>query len=76
MSWQGLGKRNTRSNILPASLGLPWRSSKGVSINFPGNKAKVRSVVQSFLLVSKANLVKVYFNVLFICSTCPEIWGL
>ena len=76
MSWQGLGKRNTRSNILPASLGLPWRSSKGVSINFPGNKAKVRSVVQTFLLVSKANLVKVYFNVLFICSTCPEIWGL
>jgi hypothetical protein len=40
------------------------------------NKAKGRRAVQSFLPVSKANLVKISFNVLFTCSTCPELWGL
>ena len=29
-----------------------------------------------FSSVSKANLFKVYFHDLFICSSCPELWGL
>ena len=63
-SWE---KGTSGSHIPPASVkrgGLPWRSSKGVSLNFPGvfstqNKAKGRIAVQSFLPVSKSNLVKV-----------------
>ena len=81
---RGWEKGTSGSNIPPASVkggGPPRRSSKGVSLNFPGvfctwNKAKGRRAVQSFLPVSKANLVKISFNVLFICSTCPELWGL
>ena len=29
-----------------------------------------------FSSVSKANLFKVYFHDLFICYSCPELWGL
>jgi hypothetical protein len=57
----------------------PYRISYGVSLNFPGvflmrKKAKGKRAVQSFPPVSKANLVKVSFRVLFILSTCPELW--
>jgi hypothetical protein len=75
-------KRNIKVKHSPASVkgdGPPQRSSKGVSLNFSWafhtpNKAKGRRAVQSFLPVFKANLVKVSFNVLFIRSTCPELW--
>ena len=72
------------SNTLPTSVSggsPPHRISYGVSLNFPGvfltgNKAKGRRAVQSFPPVSKVNLVKVFFRVLFILSTYPELWGL
>jgi hypothetical protein len=81
---RGWEEGTSGSNIPPASVkggGPPWRSSKGLSLNFPGvfctqNKGKERRAVQSFQPVSKANLVNVSFNVLFIRSNCLELWVL
>ena len=61
--------------------GAPYNNSKGVRPRALGvfrtrNKAQGRRAVQSFPPDSNANLVKVSFKVLFILSTCPELWGL
>ena len=39
-------------------------------------KMNFRQIIHSFPMVSKANFVRVSFRVLFILSTCPELWGL
>lgn len=54
-------------------------SQKGVRLNWEGvflalNRARARSTKS--VPVSMVNFVKVSFRVLFILSTCPELWGL
>jgi len=56
---------------------VPNRISKGVMLRWyrvfqAHSRARGRSTIQS-APVSKVNLVKVYFRVLFILSSCPEL---